>query len=84
MLSVAYARHVMLGKRFKACGAQFGTDLHRLRFSESTPNSLSRLPAHSAVVGSMMVMICEILLAGNPPLVACSRTAASLGAMYTQ
>jgi hypothetical protein len=35
----------------------------------------------SAVVGSMMVLTSETLLAGKPPFWACSRTMASLGAM---
>ena len=38
----------------------------------------------SDVVGSMMVLTSLTLLAGKPPFVACSRTASSLGAMYTQ
>jgi hypothetical protein len=40
--------------------------------------------ALSAVVGSIIRLISATLLAGNPPRLACSRTIASLGAMYTQ
>ncbi len=35
----------------------------------------------SAVVGSIIVITCATLLAGNPPCAACSRTSSSLGAM---
>lgn len=46
---------------------------------------MSRLEIrHSAVVGSMTVLICEMRLAGNPPCCACWRTVSSSGAMYTQ
>ena len=38
----------------------------------------------SAVVGSMIVLISEILFAGKPPSCACFRTISSLGATYTQ
>ena len=38
----------------------------------------------SDVVGSMMVLTSVTLLAGKPPRLACSRTAASFSAMYTQ
>jgi hypothetical protein len=40
--------------------------------------------AHSAVVGSMMALTSDTRFAGNPPCLACSRTIASFGAMYTQ
>jgi hypothetical protein len=36
------------------------------------------------VVGSMIDLTSETILAGKPPCCACSRTIASLGAMYTQ
>ena len=36
---------------------------------------------YSAVVGSMIVLISEILFAGKPPRVACSRTISSSGAI---
>ena len=42
---------------------------------------LPTMPCHSDVVGSMMVLTSEILLAGKPPWVACSRINFSLGAM---
>src|SRR5262252_1546423 len=38
----------------------------------------------SAVAGSMMFLISEILFAGKPPSCACLRTISSFGAMYTQ
>ena len=44
------------------------------------PALLTRQPT-SAVVGSMMVATRSIESQGNPPLVACSRTAATLSAM---
>ena len=37
--------------------------------------------AYSAVVGSIIRLIADILLAGNPPRLACSRTASSFGAI---
>ena len=44
-----------------------------------------RQPGHpSAVVGSMMRRTRATEFAGNPPIAACFRTAASSGAMYTQ
>ncbi|MNR67314.1 hypothetical protein D3C85_1912440 [compost metagenome] len=39
---------------------------------------------YSAVVGSMMFMTWDTLLAGKPPCLACSRMSSSFGAMYTQ
>ncbi|MNY41791.1 hypothetical protein D3C86_1766300 [compost metagenome] len=41
-------------------------------------------PAYSAVVGSIMFMTWETLLAGKPPTLACSRMSSASGAMYTQ
>lgn len=52
------------------------------RFSLNGARPLAVYP--SEVVGSMMVLTSVTLLAGKPPLVACSRTAASFSAMYTQ
>ena len=39
---------------------------------------------HSGVVGSIILFTSDTRFAGNPPWVACSRTNASFGAMYTQ
>ena len=47
----------------------------------SLESSEGRVPAgYSAVVGSIVVRTCEILLAGKPPSRACSRIISSLGA----
>src|SRR5205085_1886211 len=45
---------------------------------------MQRAGGYSAVVGSMTVRTCEILLHGNPPRCACSRIMSSFAARYTQ
>ncbi len=64
------------------------TLLDRIRHGNPTassmPVALGPMLSYSAVVGSIVERTCEILLAGKPPCFACSRTAASSGAMYTQ
>jgi hypothetical protein len=61
---------------------------HLMRFRRALPrlNSiddqpLSRWRSHSAVAGSMTARTVEIVLAGNPPFWACSRTSFSLSAI---
>ena len=53
--------------------------------SSPTRPLISTEPPHpSAVVGSITLLTSDTLFAGKPPCAACSRTIASLGAMYTQ
>ena len=59
-----------------ACTARVGTEAS----SSAMLKRASRI-AYSAVVGSMIVLTLATELAGKPPLAACSRTIASLGAI---
>jgi hypothetical protein len=52
-----------------------------LKCKESLENRKAFTQGYSAVVGSIVLLISETLLAGNPPWLACSRTIFSLGAI---